>query len=520
MKKTIATIATLVALCFAQDIETPKKLAIYVSGAKDAGVNKSLSNKLTVAMTQSGEYVEIGNPGSFQGELAKSTNGDITYISQAAKRHGAEYVCVVSMTEALGAYSIIARLVKTSDFQIIKTGSEDRAIESLNDLTAVSKELARQLLSTSPVAATPPIVAAPLIVAPPAANPTAPLGFLASGSFGEDVDSPSPAVAMPAVIDRVAAAKAAALKQCARTYNINELLFKLKDGFPRQLKDCSAKLAKDMLTPAMLGGKKLGEPKSFMKQCAVDGMRNEIPDGFPDTDKIVGSVDNFVQSILNAASAGSGLDPTKLLSAVSSISTSINTLLSDVKKLSSNKCIVNEPYEPPDEEHDDEQDDESDSDKSTVSFGIRTGLNLSHIYAKYDGLRDGTYRSIGGMQLGVLFDIAASKVFHFQPGLMYIQKGMNDYRDYITAHYLEIPMLLSLKLSALRLNAGTYSGICLTTDNEDVFGFDFGISTGLGFDIGWFYIGMLYNYGLTDMSKMSGSHFYNRTLGFNVGVNL
>ncbi|MDR1813134.1 MAG: hypothetical protein LBQ87_09945 [Candidatus Fibromonas sp.] len=57
---------------------------------------------------------------------------------------------------------------------------------------------------------------------------------------------------------------------------------------------------------------------------------------------------------------------------------------------------------------------------------------------------------------------------------------------------------------------------------------DFGISTGSGFDIGkfsifgfkyGFYIGMFYDYGLTEIYNDSYLKAYNRTLGLNLGVN-
>jgi len=102
---------------------------------------------------------------------------------------------------------------------------------------------------------------------------------------------------------------------------------------------------------------------------------------------------------------------------------------------------------------------------------------------------------------------------------MYVQKGMDDKRDDLTAHYLELPLLLSLKLSAFRLNAGPYLGLCLSSD-EDLNLFDFGLSAGMGFDIGMFYIGAIYEYGLLNVSEKTGFNFYNRTLGLNLGVNL
>jgi len=491
MRKSLAKIAFFAALglCFAQ--EAPPKLAVYTSGAGDANVNRLLSSKLLAAMSQGGAYAAVADPGSFQDELAKG-KGDIAQISGTADRYGADYVCVVSIIEAFGAYSITARLLKVAGSQVAKTATADRALKSLDDLTAVSGELSRQLLPLAAAAVIPPAVAI-------------------------TTDPPAPPV------DRVAAAKAAAREQCAQTYNINEILFNIKDGFPRQLKDCASKLAKDMLTPAAFGGKKL-EPVSFMKQCPVDGIRNELPDGFPDADKLIGSVNNFVQSIMNTALAGASLDPKKLLSALGSMD--INSLLSDVKKLKANACIVDEPYEPPDRQDygEDEEDEEDEDGKSSVSFGIRVGMNFSHTYADI-GYKSGAYDDILGMQAGFVLDIAATDWFHFQPGLMYIQKGMSDGFFHYTSHNLELPVLLSLKLAVLRLNAGPYVSVCLSGSKfsgcSDI---DVGISTGLGFDIGMFYIGAFYDYGFFGAYDYVYGRYpidsYNRTLGLNLGVNL
>jgi len=507
------------AVSFAQEA-APEKLAVYVFGASDAGINKTLSGKLLVTMIQSGRYADITDHNSFHDELAKSGKSEIAYISQAAKRHGASYVCAVSMVEAFGAYSITARLVKISDSQVIKTGSIDRAIKSLEDLTTVSNELASQLLHSVAAAPSPP---------PPPVAEVAPIV--------------PPAVVVPSPLANILA-PVAAQKQCEKKYNINDLLFKIKEGFPHQLKDCSSKLAKDMLTPASLGGEKL-EPKSYMTQCPIEVIKKELPKDFPYADKVLGSITNFVQSLMNSAIDSSTVDPKKLINAVANMN--IGELLGEVGNLANYECVVDEPYmlptptqtpiapvsaavSPPPQnfEKNDYSDEES---KSAVSFGIRAGLNLSHSYGEYNskdyGSGNGDFGDIIGRQLGILLNITMNDWFYLQPGLMYIQKGRHEENKYeksidITAHYLELPLLFSLKFSAIRLNAGPYIGLCLSNNANDVFdhGFDIGLNLGLGFDIGKFYIGTFYDHGIADMSDKTGYKLYNRTLGFNLGVNL
>ena len=497
-KSSLFLISLVLSLAFAQEY-TSERLAVYVYGANEAGINKSLSSKLLAAMSQSDLYSEIGDPVSFQDELAKNNKSDLASIIQIAKRYGSDYVCVVNITEVFGTHSITTRLVKIAGSHVVKTASTDRLLKSLEDITNVSNELARQLLPPSAVATHPPQPASVYPTMLPVAEAV-----------------PPPPLPLPVA---VALAPVATQKQCARTYNINALLLKIKEGFPAKLKDCSSILAQDMLNPF---GKKL-EPKSFMMQCPIDEIKKELPDGFPNTDKILGSLTDFVQGLINSASAGGALDPKKLVSAVGSMN--VDELLSEVKKQASGPCVVNEPYEPSVESAENTEESDSDEeDKSALSFGIRAGFNLSRTHAEYSGSgsKSGDYGDIGGMQLGFLLDIPITDLFYIQPGLMYVQKGRRDDGSK-TAHYIELPLLLSLKFSVFRLNAGPYFGYCLSS-KSDVFddGLDVGLSYGLGFDIGMFYIGTFYDYGLADMSKDEVEHyrFYNRTLGFNLGINL
>jgi len=230
---------------------------------------------------------------------------------------------------------------------------------------------------------------------------------------------------------------------------------------------------------------------------------------------------------LNTAMAGGSLDPKKLVSAVGGMD--INVLLSDIRKLASDDCVVDEPYAPPvaqgGKHKDGVGDEASDKDESRVSFGIRAGINFSHTYSeyydRYGNRRNGDYDDIFGIQAGFVVDFPVASWFHIQPGLMYVQKGMEDSdNSSVTSHYIELPLLLSFKLAALRLNAGPYIGFCVDDDGGTFNGGDIGLSTGVGFDIGMFYIGAFYGYGFKDVSNVPGSDFYNRTLGLNLGVNL
>jgi len=195
---------------------------------------------------------------------------------------------------------------------------------------------------------------------------------------------------------------------CTKTYNINELLSKIKDGFQNKLKDCSSKLAKDMLTPTMLGGKKL-EPKSFMMQCSVEGIKKELPDAFPNIEKILSSLSNFVQGILNSAIVDGVLDPKKLVSAVANAN--IEELLNEIKKLADDECVVDEPYEIKVDQREEAQKlYEKNRKKAALAWAV---LNF------YPGFGLGSYiqgNIAFGVTQSVLDVVATSVMFYYYPG--------------------------------------------------------------------------------------------------------
>ncbi|MDR0517666.1 MAG: PorT family protein [Fibromonadaceae bacterium] len=431
----------------------PEKIAVHAFGASDAGINKALGSKLLAELSQSGMYAEIQDHHAFQDELAKSGNSGIASIAQAARQHGADLVCAVSISEAFGAYSIAVRMANASDLQVAKTASLDRAIKSLDDLAAASRELAAQLLGKAPP--------------PPAA-----VGAIAPAVAAA-------AVALPAMSVAQALGSTGLSKGCEEDFTnvFGKSGFSMA-GFAKELVPAAAKTKLQLKAP-------FGKPKdSDMTSAGLTvGCIRTLPESPAE-----------VQSLLKDIALKAGLD-----FAVGAAA----DLAEDAVHAYGEK---------------------EEKDKSILSFGIRAGLNLSHFYAEYHNIDgrsgSGSYNDALGFQLGMVLDIAASDVFHFQPGIMYIRKGTEDGYGDLVLHHLEFPLLFSLKFSALRINAGPYYGVCLRAYDNYFGSNDFGLSTGFGFDIGWFYIGTFYDYGLTNISSKRNFDAYNRTLGFNIGVNL
>jgi hypothetical protein len=206
----------------------------------------------------------------------------------------------------------------------------------------------------------------------------------------------APAIATPVVAE----------KQCESKLNINELVSKIQSGFPKQLKDCSAKLTKNMALQAspFFKGKK-DDPKTFMMQCPIDGIKEQLP---ASAVEYVKSVESFVQGVLRAAN-----DPKAILSAVGDMN--VNDLLGNIKSMAANDpCIVDEPFTLPVVVGGGEEDDGEEmgkKEKRSVWFGLRGGLNVSHLQVNAYHIGGsscsgncGSYEAVGGWQLGLILE--------------------------------------------------------------------------------------------------------------------
>jgi len=138
------------------------RIAVYVSGEGSTNkMNRVLSVKLLEAMTQDGNYAGIEYQEQFQNGLARDDKLNIASIAPIAKRRGADYVCEVHIVLGFGnSYSFNANIVRIFDLEVLKTASIDYTIGSLDDLTAVSSELASQLFLYDSYVPSPPYITA------------------------------------------------------------------------------------------------------------------------------------------------------------------------------------------------------------------------------------------------------------------------------------------------------------------------------------------------------------------------
>lgn len=146
-----------------------------------------------------------------------------------------------------------------------------------------------------------------------------------------------------------------------------------------------------------------------------------------------------------------------------------------------------------------------------VSLGLKAGASYASFVGKQAGNQDGLF----GFQAGGFANIGITKLFAFQPEILYSQKGTKyqDVTDFSTRlSYLDVPLAFHVNADGLFFEAGPQVGFLLSAKNKagnrsvDVKNatnaVDFGYLVGLGYQRktgpG---IGLRYNGGFTNIPK-------------------
>ncbi len=164
-------------------------------------------------------------------------------------------------------------------------------------------------------------------------------------------------------------------------------------------------------------------------------------------------------------------------------------------------------------------------DDQQVRFGVKGGLNLSNLYI--DEVNDEKTKI--GLHAGLWMKAPLGELFAIQPELLWSSKGtrIGSYQNIpftqdgqvrFNLNYVELPVLASLTLGPVSLQAGPYvaylfnanvknlkedlstSG-ALELDRNDFNSTDFGLAGGLALDIKGFQLGARYNSGLREIGK-------------------
>ena len=111
-----------------------------------------------------------------------------------------------------------------------------------------------------------------------------------------------------------------------------------------------------------------------------------------------------------------------------------------------------------------------------LSFGVKAGLNIANVSAKFGGQKVNDYKSIVGINLGAYADYGFSDMLALEAGLQFEQKGykmeQGKLKDKAVVNYFTIPVNLRANFAVgdnnLYFLAGPTFGIALSgKDIED-----------------------------------------------------
>jgi len=140
-----------------------QKVAVYVTGGHDPGINLVLGNYLVAAFTNSGKYTAIERTSSFLAELGKEHNYqrggavDETELSRLGKQFGVQLVCVAEVIEIKSFKSkgivgskdnklVSARLIDVESAEVINTSNASTSLSDMKELTKVSQNITQELM--------------------------------------------------------------------------------------------------------------------------------------------------------------------------------------------------------------------------------------------------------------------------------------------------------------------------------------------------------------------------------------
>lgn len=155
--------------------------------------------------------------------------------------------------------------------------------------------------------------------------------------------------------------------------------------------------------------------------------------------------------------------------------------------------------------------------------GLKGGVNLSNLYV--DDIDDENVKV--GYHVGIYHDAPITDFLSIQPVLLFTSKGAELYYDGFLGgsgkyrynlNYLEVPVLVKLKLAGFNVHGGPYAAFLVganitdvdddgniqsveSLDRDDFNQLDFGFSLGTGFDFTGGTIGARYDFGLSEIEN-------------------
>jgi opacity protein-like surface antigen len=149
-----------------------------------------------------------------------------------------------------------------------------------------------------------------------------------------------------------------------------------------------------------------------------------------------------------------------------------------------------------------------------VSLGIKAGASLTDfVGANAQNINGLKYDNRFGFHAGVFANIGLTKLFAFQPELLYSQKGAKtrDIDERFRLHYIDVPLAFHVNTDGFFFEAGPQVGFLVAAKrevgnvSEDIKSYntvDFGYLAGLGYQLKHgLGVGLRYNGAFTNFPK-------------------
>ncbi|NAS30219.1 outer membrane beta-barrel protein [Flavobacteriaceae bacterium R38] len=152
----------------------------------------------------------------------------------------------------------------------------------------------------------------------------------------------------------------------------------------------------------------------------------------------------------------------------------------------------------------------------SVKFGVKAGANFSNFDVD-TSFGSGSPEGATSFYAGVLVDLGISEKIHIQPEALYSIEGAED----ADVTFIDIPVMLKYYIiDGLNVQGGPQFGILVDaeggTDGLKTANFSLNLGAAYEFPVGFFIDGR-YNFGLSNISDVSGIDLNTRGLQLGVG---
>lgn len=133
--------------------QSKEKIAVYVSGEISNNYKKVISAKAVSRISRSEKYAAVERTDAFLDVLTKEQDYQLSgevrddQIAELGVRFGARYVAVFEATQTYDTGVISARMIDVETGMVIKSADNSRKIESTEDWTAITNNVAFRLVS-------------------------------------------------------------------------------------------------------------------------------------------------------------------------------------------------------------------------------------------------------------------------------------------------------------------------------------------------------------------------------------